>query len=158
LNINTQNFQPYLHSPLTMASENQLNRETVTDVGQELQLNKEKGLKKMLLLIILFHLKINQKDKGKRKLDEYLEQNPSNANESNQLISSQFANWHRGGMFLPIGNDQPSKLLASINNENVPHFSPIQQQIMNKIPPMEKAAKAEEGKMKIIKHFKSQKT
>jgi hypothetical protein len=67
-------------------------------------------------------------------LDEYLEQNPSNANESNQLISNPYADWLREGILLPIENDQSSKRLAITNNdENIQNSSSTQQNSLNNI-------------------------
>ena len=70
----------------------------------------------------------------KRKLDEYLEQNPSISNKStDDLIANQSANWLREGILIPIGNNHSSKNLPIINDENVGHSSSAQQISSNNI-------------------------
>lgn len=71
-----------------------------------------------LLLILLIFIQIIQiiytgeneagtSTKDKRKLDEYLKQNPSNSNEFNQELIPNHYGWLQEGMFVSIGNVLP---------------------------------------------------
>jgi hypothetical protein len=76
----------------------------------------------------------SKKGKGKRKLDEYLEQNPSNhPNESTDLLPNPYADWLQEGKLLPIGNDHSSKRLASTNDENIQNSLKTQQKVQNQM-------------------------